>query len=194
MMTFEVGRITGDLIRAGQKGRRAGLSDQRGLRAGAEDRGDRHRRDVEGARGAMAERRHQRAVGRAVIHVAGASQTEAAGINWLGHIGGTFIDSQGHAHGFILRAVFSRRLTFPARPTPQIDDADAVVGAYSSPNQNVDHAFLWAKGKYTNVDDPNASDTLATSMNNRHQFVGMNYCPFCGRVLSRELWNQEKKK
>jgi hypothetical protein len=28
----------------------------------------------------------------------------------------------------------------------------------------------------------------------RRQFVGMNYCPFCGRVLSRELWNQEKKK
>ena len=28
----------------------------------------------------------------------------------------------------------------------------------------------------------------------RHQFVGVNYCPFCGRVLSRELWNLEKKK
>ena len=28
----------------------------------------------------------------------------------------------------------------------------------------------------------------------RHQFVGMNYCPFCGRVLSRGLWNLEKKK
>jgi hypothetical protein len=28
----------------------------------------------------------------------------------------------------------------------------------------------------------------------RHQFVGMNYCPFCGRVISRGLWNQEKKK
>ena len=28
----------------------------------------------------------------------------------------------------------------------------------------------------------------------RHQFVGVNYCPFCGRVLSRGLWNQEKKK
>jgi hypothetical protein len=28
----------------------------------------------------------------------------------------------------------------------------------------------------------------------RHQFVGMHYCPFCGRVLSRELWNLEKKK
>jgi hypothetical protein len=28
----------------------------------------------------------------------------------------------------------------------------------------------------------------------RHQFVGMHYCPFCGRVLSRGLWNLEKKK
>jgi hypothetical protein len=28
----------------------------------------------------------------------------------------------------------------------------------------------------------------------RHQFVGLNYCPFCGRVLSRGLWNLEKKK
>jgi len=28
----------------------------------------------------------------------------------------------------------------------------------------------------------------------RHLFVGLNYCPFCGRVLSRHLWNLEKKK
>lgn len=28
----------------------------------------------------------------------------------------------------------------------------------------------------------------------RPSYVGMNYCPFCGRVLSRGLWNQEKKK
>jgi hypothetical protein len=28
----------------------------------------------------------------------------------------------------------------------------------------------------------------------RHTFVGINYCPFCGRVLSRGLWNLEKKK
>lgn len=28
----------------------------------------------------------------------------------------------------------------------------------------------------------------------RYQFVGLNYCPFCGRVLSRGLWNLEKKK
>ena len=28
----------------------------------------------------------------------------------------------------------------------------------------------------------------------RHLFVGLNYCPFCGKILSRELWNLEKKK
>ncbi|HEY1239186.1 MAG TPA: hypothetical protein VGF16_01465 [Bryobacteraceae bacterium] len=28
----------------------------------------------------------------------------------------------------------------------------------------------------------------------RHSYVGINYCPFCGRVLSRGLWNLEKKK
>ncbi len=28
----------------------------------------------------------------------------------------------------------------------------------------------------------------------RHRYVGINYCPFCGRALSRGLWNLEKKK
>jgi nitrite reductase/ring-hydroxylating ferredoxin subunit len=28
----------------------------------------------------------------------------------------------------------------------------------------------------------------------RPRYAGLNYCPFCGRVLSRGLWNLEKKK
>ena len=28
----------------------------------------------------------------------------------------------------------------------------------------------------------------------RPSYVGLHYCPFCGRSLSRELWNREKKK
>lgn len=28
----------------------------------------------------------------------------------------------------------------------------------------------------------------------RPNYVGINYCPFCGRVISRGLWNLEKKK
>jgi hypothetical protein len=28
----------------------------------------------------------------------------------------------------------------------------------------------------------------------RPSYAGVNYCPFCGRTLSRELWNREKKK
>jgi hypothetical protein len=28
----------------------------------------------------------------------------------------------------------------------------------------------------------------------RPSYVGMHYCPFCGRIVSRDLWNREKKK
>ena len=28
----------------------------------------------------------------------------------------------------------------------------------------------------------------------RRSYVGIHYCPFCGRIVSRELWNREKKK
>lgn len=28
----------------------------------------------------------------------------------------------------------------------------------------------------------------------RPSYFGINYCPFCGRILSRGLWNLEKKK
>jgi nitrite reductase/ring-hydroxylating ferredoxin subunit len=28
----------------------------------------------------------------------------------------------------------------------------------------------------------------------RPTYAGLNYCPFCGRALSRGLWNMEKKK
>ena len=48
------------LLLEAKKARRAHLSDQRGLRAGAQERGDRRRHHVEGARRAVAERRHQR--------------------------------------------------------------------------------------------------------------------------------------
>jgi hypothetical protein len=30
--------------------------------------------------------------------------------------------------------------------------------------------------------------------NGRISYVGMNYCPFCGRAISRGLWAAEKKK
>ncbi len=38
------------------------------------------------------------------------------------------------------------------------------------------------------------SDYFLVFGESRFTFVGVNYCPFCGRALSRGLWNQEKKK
>jgi hypothetical protein len=28
----------------------------------------------------------------------------------------------------------------------------------------------------------------------RPTYIGLHYCPWCGRALSRDLWNREKKK
>ncbi len=32
------------------------------------------------------------------------------------------------------------------------------------------------------------------SSSGRAKYLAVNYCPFCGRAISRGLWNQEKKK
>ena len=43
----------------------------------------------------------------------------------------------------------------------------------------------------------NEADTeyfLAFGEEGRRTYVGIHYCPFCGRIVSRELWNREKKK
>ncbi|HXS93080.1 MAG TPA: hypothetical protein VN736_00655 [Candidatus Limnocylindrales bacterium] len=46
----------------------------------------------------------------------------------------------------------------------------------------------------TIITDIDTEYFLAFGREDRRQFAGINYCPFCGRALSRQLWNQEKKK
>ena len=38
------------------------------------------------------------------------------------------------------------------------------------------------------------SDYFLVFGESRWSYVGIHYCPFCGRAVSRELWNREKKK
>jgi hypothetical protein len=43
----------------------------------------------------------------------------------------------------------------------------------------------------------NEADTerfLMYGESGRRSYIGIHYCPFCGRAISRELWNREKKK
>lgn len=35
---------------------------------------------------------------------------------------------------------------------------------------------------------------LRNAETGRTSYLAINYCPFCGRVISRGLWNAEKKK
>jgi hypothetical protein len=39
-----------------------------------------------------------------------------------------------------------------------------------------------------------STEYFFVSGESRPSYVGLNYCPFCGRALSIELWNREKKK
>ena len=55
------------------------------------------------------------------------------------------------------------------------------------------HAEPWQLSNGTIVTDIDTEYFLVFG-DDRHQFVGLNYCPFCGRALSRGLWNLEKKK
>jgi hypothetical protein len=38
------------------------------------------------------------------------------------------------------------------------------------------------------------TDYFLVFAEDRPSYVGLHYCPFCGRALSRDLWNREKKK
>ncbi len=55
-------------------------------------------------------------------------------------------------------------------------------------------------GAKTRIDDGrivNEVDTeyfLRSASNRGYDYWGINYCPFCGRALSRGLWMAEKKK
>ncbi|MGH9645122.1 MAG: hypothetical protein ACRD3Q_22185 [Terriglobales bacterium] len=60
-------------------------------------------------------------------------------------------------------------------------DNDAIVNA----------PLLQMSGRILNEID---SDYAVRSPDERPNLFPMNFCPFCGRALSRTIWNAEKKK
>ena len=60
-------------------------------------------------------------------------------------------------------------------------DNDAIINA----------SLLQMSGRILNEID---SDYAVRSPDERPSLFPMNYCPFCGRALSRTIWNAEKKK
>jgi hypothetical protein len=44
------------------------------------------------------------------------------------------------------------------------------------------------------VNDLNTEYYIRAASSRGYDYIGINYCPFCGRALSLELWQAEKKK
>jgi hypothetical protein len=44
------------------------------------------------------------------------------------------------------------------------------------------------------VNDLNTEYYIRTPASRGYDYIGINYCPFCGRALSLGLWQAEKKK
>ena len=63
----------------------------------------------------------------------------------------------------------------------------------------VDHGWFYYGAKHRIedgriVNDINTEYFLRAPSSRGYDYVGMNYCPFCGRAISLGLWAAEKKK
>ena len=66
-------------------------------------------------------------------------------------------------------------------------------------NQAIDREILYY-GEKSRIDDGRIVNDLdseyfiRTASSRGYDYLGINYCPFCGRALSHGLWMAEKKK
>jgi uncharacterized membrane protein len=90
------------------------------------------------------------------IDVPGSINTVASGINSQGDIVGTFGDSAGHGHGYLLHDGAFTTIDFPGSFSTEangINSQGDIVGRYFDSSFNT-HGFLLRKGAFTTVDIP----------------------------------------
>ena len=106
----------------------------------------------------------------------GATLTSANGINNESVIVGSYIDSQGFEHGFLLENGSYIAVNFPGASLTQvlgINDSNDMVGTYQLPGALNFHGFLARRGRFTSIDDPHATvGTMAFGINQRGTIVG----------------------
>jgi probable HAF family extracellular repeat protein len=139
------------------------------------------------------------------VDVPGASATGAFGINNRGAVVGTYEDSRGKGHGFLLR----RGMVTPIDPpdanqdaifgniaASDINDQGEIVGFYPDARGTF-HGFLYHKGQFTELDPPQAAGnrngfgaSAPFGINNRGQVVGQ-YVDADG-VLHGYLWERKR--
>jgi hypothetical protein len=96
------------------------------------------------------------------IDAPGASATTAWSINVHGDIVGTYFDSLGVGHGFLLRGGVFTTIDFPGAANTAargINSRGDIVGNYR--NAGVNHGYLLSRGVFTTIDFPGADTTPA---------------------------------
>ncbi len=107
-------------------------------------------------------------------------QTDPFDINNLGRICGTFIDSSGQEHAFILNGINYTTVDFSMADGTvgsKLNDLGQVIGSYSGSGPG--HGFLFNSQRvgFLSFEPPDVAATQTHAINNRVQITG-NYRPF----------------
>lgn len=108
------------------------------------------------------------------VSVPGAASTAANGINDHGQIVGSYIDSAGHAHGFIDTNGTFVTINVPGAVSTSangINDFGQIVGSFID-SAGKEYGFEDSNGHFTTIDVPSALSTVANAINDSGQIVG----------------------
>ena len=109
------------------------------------------------------------------IHVPNSDSTEANGINARGHIVGSYVDSEGISHGFLLRNGVFKTIDVPGASVTlaarSINARGDIVGGFLD-SDFARHGYLLSDGKFTQIDYPGSTGTYTSGINNAGDITG----------------------
>ena len=109
------------------------------------------------------------------VQVPGSDLTEADGINARGVIVGSYVDSDGVSHGFLLRDGKFKTIDVPGAleniAARGINARGDIVGSFVGAD-SVRHGFLRSDGKFTQIDYPGSTGTYMSGINNAGDVTG----------------------
>lgn len=107
-------------------------------------------------------------------------QSIAFGINNTRTIVGFSADEPDFvAHAFVYRNGVATRIGPPTESYAlHVNNKGQVVGQFLTADESADHAFLYSDGVFTDLGLPNSPETVAYSINDTEQIVGLTFVPY----------------
>jgi probable HAF family extracellular repeat protein len=102
------------------------------------------------------------------------NSTVAQGINDMGQIVGSFLDTNNVRHGFLWQAGTFTQIDVPGAISTEargINNSSQIVGVFVDAS-GLSHGFLRDGDTFTRIDVPDATSTEANGINNSSQIVG----------------------